>query len=283
MPVPALIEMIFDPQLQVGEVVLRWQTLGVTAALLAGIALAAIISRTDTWGDGRPRGALGVEDLVYVVLAAVPGAVLGGRLAHGLAFWDVYSAQPERLLDPQLGSLSLLGAVIGGSLSAAIACRLLRAPVRGWADAAALPLLVAVAIGKLAQFLGGSGQGAFSDLPWAVAFLNAGPWISADADMPAHPAQLYEAAWSFLGIPLLVALAGRRGPAELFVRGRGLLFLAALAWFAAGRVLVGFTWRDERVLWWLNAEQLLALLALVVVLMMSRAGAARYRGGVPQA
>jgi phosphatidylglycerol:prolipoprotein diacylglycerol transferase len=283
MPVPALIEMIFDPQLQVGEVVLRWQTLGVTAALLAGIALAAIISRTDTWGAARAGGALVVEDLVYVVLAAVPGAVLGGRLAHGLVFWDVYLAQPDRLLDPQLGSLSLLGAVVGGSLSAAVACRLLGAPVRGWADAAALPVLVAVAIGKLAQFLGGSGQGALSDLPWAVAFLGAGPWVSANADMPAHAAQLYEAAWSLLGIPLLVALASRRGAAAWFARGNGLLFLGAVAWFTVGRVVVGFTWRDDRVLWWLNAEQLLALLVLVVVLLMSRAGAARYRGGVPQA
>lgn len=278
---PAVIELSFDPTMQVGELMLRWQTLGVTAALLAGIALAAAISRSDAWDATRTRGALALEDLVYVVLAVVPGAVVGGRLAHGLAFWDVYSAQPERLLDPQLGSLSLLGAVVGGSISAAAVCRLLGAPLRRWADAAALPLLVAIGLGKVAQFLGGSGQGALSDLPWAVAFLGTGPWVSANAEMPAHPAQLYEAAWSFLGIPLLLVLTRRPATAGAFVRGTGLLFLAALAWFAAGRVVVGFTWRDDRVLWLLNAEQLLALLVLVSVLVLSRAGAARYRGGVP--
>ena len=262
----AIIELSFDPLLRIGELIIRWQTLGVLAALLAGIALASKLAVDDAV---EPR--LRIGDMALLLAAAVPGAVLGGRLIHAIAFWDAYSANPLRLFDPSVGALSLLGAIGGGLVTAGYAAHVTGAPVRRWADAAAVPLLLAIGIGKLAQLLGGSGQGLPFAAPWAVAFTGDGPWVSASAHVPSHPSQIYEGLWALLGIPLVLSLARSRRLSGHRVES-GWLLAAALAWFLLGRVLVGFTWRDQPTIGPLNSEQALALVALVTVPLALRLG-----------
>jgi prolipoprotein diacylglyceryltransferase len=194
-------------------------------------------------------------------------------LVHGLVFWEFYSAHPYALLDPGLGTLSLLGAVLGGLVSAAYVARQVGALTRPWADAAAVPMLLAIGLGKLALVLGGSGQGTPFDGAWALAFAGSGPWVSAYPELPSHPSQVYEGLWLLMGIPVISALSGwRRGPERTRPldwegwTGEGWLFVGALVWFLFGRLLVGFTWRDEAVVGPLNVEQALALAVLLATL-----------------
>lgn len=293
----AVIELQFDPLLHIGQQTLRWQTIGVTGALLLALAFAALmapdISSQRPLFRGRSRdlsprfppapviGAPGegssglplrLDDMLLIVAAIVPGAVVGGRLIHGICFWDAYAANPYMLLDPSVGTLSLLGSVLGGMLSAAYVCRLIGAPMRRWADAAAVPLLIAIGLGKLAQLLGGSGQGLPFDGPWAVAFLGNGPWVGANPDLPSHPAQVYEGIWLLLGIPLVLRWSGpRRLPLRVSrlvawadrTADEGRLFVGVLSWFLLGRVLVGFTWRDDVTVGPFNTEQAVALAILI--------------------
>ena len=261
--VVAVIDLGFDPVLRLGELAIRWQTIGVTAALLAALAVAA--ARTN------PRGPLRLADLALITVAVVPGAVVGGRLVHALAFGDAYAAAPLRVLDPSVGSLSLLGAVLGGAASGAYICRLIGAPLMSWLGAAAVPMLLAIGLGKLAQLLGGSGQGLPFDGPWAVSFSGAGPWVSANPGMPSHPAQVYEGVWAFAGIAAVMrAVRATQAPA----------FTIALGWFLVGRLLAGFTWRDLPLVGPLNAEQLLAVLALGGLLLTASLRDPRYRSRV---
>lgn len=312
----ALITLDFDPLLRLGGLTIRWQTIGVTVALLIALSVAALMApdvraqrpffrrggRGGRGGRARldlrtlypeaPRvvpsaappdsstRSLRLDDMLLIICGIVPGAVVGGRIVHGLVYWDAYAATPQRLFDPLTGSLSLLGAVLGGLLTSAYVARLLGAPMRRWADAAAAPLLLALGLGKLAQLLGGSGQGLPFDGSWSVAFGGVGPWVSIGADLPSHPAQVYEGLWLLLGIPVVLLLAGARhkplrvnplvGWADR-AASNGRLFGLALGWFLLGRVLVGFTWRDERVISLLNTEQLLALAALAFLIALAAA------------
>jgi prolipoprotein diacylglyceryltransferase len=282
----AVIVLRFEPYAQVAGLTIPLRAVGVTLAILAAVALAGALARRSS--------ELRLDDLLYLVVAAIPGAVLGGRLVYGLAYLDFYARDPGQFVDPARGGLSLLGAVIGGTLSAALVARLLDAPVRAWADVAAAPLLLGIGLGKLALLLGGGGQGMPSDAPWAVALAGSGPWLSARADVPAHPSQVYEGLCALLGVPLVLILgrssrwrrwwsgesygpSGRRpgarplgyGPrtglaSEPIASGAatGYLMGGALVWWLAGRFLVGFTWRDERGIGPLAAEQALALVAL---------------------
>ena len=257
MALPAVIELAFDPAVRVGDLFIRWQTIGITLALLYGVALASWFGDRANRAPaaGRP---LRLNDLIDIILGIVPGAVVGGRLVHGLVFAEAYGADPWRLFDVSVGTLSLTGAVLGGLVSAAYVARLVGAPVGRWADTAAVPLLLTLSIGKVAQLLGGSGQGMPFDGPWAVAFIGPGPWISSMPDVPAHPSQVYEALWLLAGIPVVLATRGLGASS-------GVNLVVALAWFLLGRVLVGFSWRDDVLIGPFNAEQVVALVALVAL------------------
>lgn len=277
---------------------IRWQTIGVTIALLIALAVAALMApdvrsqrpffrrrepdlrplfpQAPKVEQARRVRQLRLDDMLLTICGVVPGAVVMGRVFHGLDYWSYYASQPAKLLDPSVGSLSLLGAVVGGLMTGSYVARMIDAPVRRWADAAAVPFLLALGLGKLAQLLGGSGQGLPFDGSWAVAFTGAGPWVSTNPQMPSHPAQVYEGLWMLAGIPIVLLLAGRRYDplrvhrlvawADRSAR-EGALFAGTLGWFLLGRLLIGYTWRDEPIVGGLNVEQTLALISMMLVLL----------------
>ncbi len=205
----AVITLAFDPTVTTGPFAVRWETLALAAALFVSLLAFAAFARTS--GRGTSLSRLRLDDLFFLAMAAVPGAIVGGRVVLALAHPDYYSTHPGALLDPSQGSLSLLGAVLGGTVTAAWMARLLEVPARRWLDAAAVPLLAAIGLGKLAYVLGGGGQGLPWDGPWSLAFAGPGPWLSPSPSVPAHPSQVYEGVWDLLGAALVLALWLRRG------------------------------------------------------------------------
>ena len=205
----AVITLRFDPTVAIGPFAVRWETLALAAALFVSLLAFAAFARLSGRGTFFTR--LRLDDLFFLAMAAVPGAIVGGRAVLALAHPDYYSAHPGALVDPSQGSLSLLGAVLGGTVTAAYMARLLEVPARRWLDAAAVPLLVAVGLGKLAYVLGGGGQGLPWDGAWSLAFVGPGPWLSPSPSVPAHPSQVYEGAWNLLGAALVLALWFRQG------------------------------------------------------------------------
>ncbi|MGH2408004.1 MAG: prolipoprotein diacylglyceryl transferase [Candidatus Limnocylindrales bacterium] len=304
----AAIQIGLRPYLSITDplpLLLRWDAIAAGVTVVVAIVLAALLARAvDDTGTFRP---MRLDDLLYIVIGILPGAVIGGRLLHGIDFSDVYAADPGALLDPGRGTLSMLGAVLGGSLSGVFVARVLGTEWRRWLDVAAPTLLMTIAGAKFAQFLGGGGQGVAWDGPWAVAFVGAGPWTSLMADVPAQPSQLYEAFWALAGLlPLswidsldAVAMLPARFRqedewlAERKARGEevapvhlrfGLLYLFALAWWLVGRFLIGFSWRDDVTIGPLRVEQALALAALAVVALLVVGATRRQpprRGPVP--
>lgn len=264
MPFPgplAVVTFAFDPYLHLGDRAIRLEAIGVAAAIFAGLAGAAIAlwglrrveAATETSSD--ERAILRFDDLLLLALAAVPGAIVGGRAGYALLHLDYYEANPAAVLDPGNGSLELGLAVVGGTLTAALLARILDRGLGSWLHIAAVPLLGALALGKSAAALGGTGQGAFTNGSIATAYMGTGPWGSLGADMPAWPSQLLE---SVLVLVAAVAIAGvgwrwRRRPAD------GRLFFLALGVWAVLRFAVAFTWRDAEVAGPLRADQLISL------------------------
>ena len=297
MPI-ALIELSFDPLLHIAGMTIRWQTIGVTIGLLIALALAALMApnvgaqrpffrrrepdltplfpQAPKVEHARRVRPLRLDDMLLIIAGIVPGAVVVGRIFHGLDYWSYYASEPSKLFDPSVGSLSLLGAVIGGLMTASYVARMIDAPVRRWADAAAVPMLLAIGLGKLAQLLGGSGQGLPFDGSWAVACTGAGPWVSTAPQMPSHPAQVYEGLLMLVGIPVVLLVAGKRHqPLRVNhwvawadrTAHEGALFAGALGWFLLVRLVVGYTWRDEPIVGGLNVEQTLALITMMLALL----------------
>ena len=267
----------FDPYLRLGDRAVRWETLAIAAAVLVGILAAAVIAgRTPTRGvligeDELPEEEregpwhLRRDDLMFIILGAVPGAVVLGRLGYGLLHLDYYGTQWRALLDPGQGSMELTLAVVGGTLTAVYVAALLDVPVGRWLHVTIVPLLLVLGLGKAAQALGGSGQGEATAAAWGTAYAAPGPWGSPGAEIPAHPAQLYEAALTAAILLLVIALA-RLTPLR---RADGRLYAVAIGLWALGRSVVASTWRDADVLGSLNAEQLICLVVAAAALGMA--------------
>lgn len=265
----------FDASLHVGDLVVRWQTLGIALAVLAGLGWCALIAgRTPAFetligerSDEPDAGGtwhLRRDDLLFIVLGVLPGAVILGRLGYGLLHADWYAPDWRQLLDPAGGSLELTGAVIGGTLTGIYVAALLDGPVGRWLHVAIRPLLLVLAVGKAAEVLGGGGQGALvlDGSGFATAYAGLGPWGSPGAELPAIPAQLLEAAMA-TGVLVLVTVLGWRTSLR---RADGRLFAVGLGLWALGRGVVAATWRDAAVLGPLNAEQLICLVVAAVAL-----------------
>jgi phosphatidylglycerol:prolipoprotein diacylglycerol transferase len=259
----AAIAFDFSPLIRFGDQAVRLDTVVIALGILAALLVATLIAvRTPVADD---RGAfiqgerLRVDDLVFIVLATIPGAVIGGRIGQILVHLDYYGAHPGAIVDPSRGSLELGLAVVGGALTGTYAARLLGESAGRWLHVAAIPTLLAIAVGKLALAFGGGGQGMPSDLPWATSYAGPGPWNALLPALPSHPAQLYEAGTTAGVLVLtLVALAAGR-----FGRRDGSAFFVAIALWAVARVVVASTWRDAPVAGPLRADQILSLAVAV--------------------
>ena len=242
----AVIGFDFDPFLHVGDGVARWETLGVAVAIFVAIIVAAIGTRSLE---------LRADDLIFVVLGIVPGAVIGGRLGYVLLHPAFFAANPGAILDPGVGSLQLSLGVVGGSLTGGAVAALLDGSVGRWFHAATLPFLLAAGIGKLAAVLGGDGQGQPSDGAWATAYLGPGPWASLGPDIPSHPSQAYEGLACLMVLSIVMVLLA----VPAIRRPDGRAFLLALGLWAIGRAIVASTWRDPLVAGPFRADQLIDL------------------------
>ena len=202
--------------------------------------------------------------------------MIGARIGYALVHRDFYRSNAAALLDIGQGGLQLSLGVVGGILTASIVARLLGAPVGRWMHALAIPLLLALALGKGAMILGGSGQGQLTDVAWATAYLGPGPWGSLAPQLPANPSQAYEALATgavMLVVIVLVASGAFRGR-------NGGAFLLGLGLWAIARALVAFTWRDPQVIGPLNMDQVISIViaSVSLVLMVLIGGVSTARG-----
>ena len=260
----AVITFQFDPLVHLGDWTVRWETLGIAAATFVALVVAGLLAgraRLPAREDDPPGtiAHLRRDDLLFIALGIVPGAVIGGRIAFVILHLDYYSANPNAIADPISGSLALSGAVILGAFTGGLVARLFDAPVGRWYTLAVIPMLLALGLGKAANVLGGSGQGLPSTADWATRYLGPGPWGSLGPDIPSVPAQAFEALGTAVVavVVLAVVLVARRLRRRRARDGR--LFAAALGGWAIVRFIVAGTWRDPAVLGPLRAEQVLDL------------------------
>ena len=249
-PVPtAVIAFDFDPLVRVGDGVVAWETIGIAAAIFAALVLAGLAAV----GNG-----LRVDDLLFVVLGIIPGAVIGGRLGYLLLYPTFIDGDAGRLFDPGRGGMELALAVVGGTVTGVMTAALLDGRPGRWLHVAAVPMLVVLGFGKLAMVLGGTGQGQPTAGDPETAYLGPGPWGSLGPAIPSIPSQAIEGL-ATIGLTVVLGLvllppAGRRD---------GRAFFVALAGWAVVRLAVASTWRDPVVLGPFRAEQLIDLAVLI--------------------
>lgn len=242
-----------DPMIgQLGPLMLRWYSLFFGLAIVAGVWLGV---------REAARKGFNVEQIQSLAMWSVAGGLVGARLFHVVDRWDVYAADPLRILNVWEGGLAVYGGLIGGFLTGLAYA--LRAGLPAWklADAAAPGMLLGQTVGRLACIPNGDAYGApATGLPWAFIYTNPMAMLPPEwLGVPLHPYPVYELLFDAALLGVLWRLRG-------VLKADGLLFLVYVVGYGTGRFLLTY-YRVEAVWFWgLQEAQVIALLLVVAAL-----------------
>ena len=194
---------------------------------LMGVAITTgyLISRRTQQPLGLNRG-----ERLAIALGAFCGGMLGAKLPFVLLDWEGFLSGMAWF---ESGKTLMMG-LVGGYFGVEAAKWAMHIKVRT-GDSFAVPIAVAIGIGRLACFTAPCCYGTPTDLPWGVIFLDDG--------LRRHPTQLYEAAFH----PACAAIL-----AQLQARGifRGQLIKLYILVYLAYRFVTEFIRPEDRL--WLD-------------------------------
>lgn len=180
--------------IEIGPIKLRWYGLMYVLGFLASYFL---ISRQRRAREIGLQGKVLQDLFFYLAIGLIAGARLGYILFYQYSNFGHYLQNPLEILAMWHGGMSFHGGLMGTVLAGALFCRRRRIPFWKAADTVIVTAPVALAFGRLGNFINGELFGRPSSVPWAMVFPSGGP-------MPRHPSQLYESALE--GVVLFVIL-----------------------------------------------------------------------------
>jgi len=214
--------------------------------ILLGIVAACWITEWRLRQRGAPKWLV-----LDVAIWAVPFGLVGGRLYHVITSPEKYfgsGGNPWQAFAIWEGGLGIWGAIALGGVGAWIGCRRLGVPITMFADAAAVGIPVAQAIGRLGNWFNNELFGAATNLPWGLTvyqFQDGSAIRDGDNEPllepggPFHPTFLYELVWD-LGVAALVYFVDRK-----WKLGKGRAFALYVMAYTAGRFWIEALRIDE--------------------------------------
>lgn len=204
----------------------------------------------------RSRLGLSKDDVWDLLFYVVVGVVVGARLFE--VFWHpaYYLGDLVNFVKVWQGGMSFHGGFVGVIVAVWLYSKRKKLDFWRIADILSLPAMLALAFGRVANFINGELWGRVFDGSWCVNFRNTG-----GGDVCRHPSTLYGAAKRFMVAGWLYCLYVRDGFTG------GFLFWNFVLFEAVGRFIVDF-YRED-VLWWmLTIGQWFSLVMVVVAVIV---------------
>lgn len=198
--------------------------------ILAGVAIAVVVTNR-RW---IARGGLPATATDLAVWA-VPAGLVGARLYHVATDWQLYvgaNRTGEQVWEIWRGGLGIPGGIVGGALGAWAYARRHGIRLPAFADALAVGLPLAQAVGRLGNWFNQELYGRPTSLPWGLRIDPVHRPARYPDQATFQPTFLYEALWN-LGLAGIVMWADRR-----FRLGHGRAFALYVGGYAVGRAWV---------------------------------------------
>ena len=189
-------------------------------------------------------------DLDTFMMYLIVGVVVGARLFE-IIFYNpaYYFAYPLKMFAIWQGGLSFHGGLVGAFFATFFFCRKRGFPFFVFADLLVIPAALALAFGRIGNFLNGELFGRVTSVPWAMKFQNAEGFR--------HPSQLYESFKNFIIFATLWFLKDSK-------HKPGFLFALFLVLYGSLRFLVEFVRQPEIIILSLTMGQWLSIPLIIV-------------------
>ena len=170
-----------------------------------------------------------VHDFAFYALL---GGIAGARIYYVVFSNPAYFLQkPWEIVAVWHGGISIIGALLGGLLTALWYCRKKELSFWRFVDTLAPGVALGQAAGVIACLLNGDSYGKRTDVAWAITYTD--PRSMAPLNVPLHPVEIYEMAAYLLVFLLVWQTRGR-------YKTPGFAFLTYLAGYGAARFAVEF-------------------------------------------
>jgi phosphatidylglycerol---prolipoprotein diacylglyceryl transferase len=188
-----------------------------------------------------------VYDLAFYVMI---GVVIGSRLFH-VVFWEpsYYFSQPWKIFYLWEGGMAYHGGLVGAIVATAAYCK--KKTVKFWkvADVMSVPAVLALGLGRLANFVNAELVGIVTNVSWCVDF--------GDGECR-HPYQLYSALKRFVIAGMLFSVMRMR------VYKDGFIFWLMVLLMGTGRFFLDYLREDSTLYFALSVGQWMSLVMAVV-------------------
>jgi phosphatidylglycerol:prolipoprotein diacylglycerol transferase len=182
---------------------------------------------------------LSYDSLDSFFLWLVVGVVIGARLFEIIFFsWPYYSTHPLEMLMIWNGGLSFHGGLVGAALVVYIFSKKHKLHFYDFADALVIPAALALALGRIANFINSEHYGIIADAartPWCVVYEKVDSYCR-------HPSQIYESITNLITFGVLLFYdnySRKKGNYK-----KGTIFWMFVVMYGLLRFLVNF-YRDD--------------------------------------
>jgi len=209
-------------------------TYGVVFAIAVLVAWMWFMRRAAALGLDRDRA----FNLTFYTLLA---GLLGAKLTLVIVDWRYYVEDPAQLLGTLRSAGVLMGGVLAGALTFALHASRHGMPVLALGDAAAAPLALAQAVGRLGCFAAGCCYGVESHGPFAVTFTDpaANAQTGVELNVARVPTQIIQMTGDLILAAVLTWLWRRRAG-----RPDGDVFWIYVGLYSVSRGIIEF-WRGD--------------------------------------
>ncbi|MBI2580943.1 prolipoprotein diacylglyceryl transferase [Candidatus Woesearchaeota archaeon] len=147
---------------------------------------------------------LSSRDFDELLILGTVAVVVGARLGHIISSWGYYSDNPAQIIAVWNGGMAFHGGFIGLVIAGYLFAKRKRLAFYDIADIAVIPVALALAFGRIANFINGEFYGTPTGLPWGVKFQGVEGFR--------HPVQIYEAIKTFFIFVVLWQLQKKKLP-----------------------------------------------------------------------
>ncbi len=194
---------------------------------------------------------ISIEELYDLVFYNMLGVLIGSRLIHCI-FWNpiYYLTQPWKILYVWEGGMAFHGGLLGVAIATYIFWKKIdkRIPMARLGDHLAIPAIMILAIGRIANFINGELPGKVTNVPWCVYFPN--------VDDCRHPQQLYSAIKRFAVFGFLLILNRKKWK-------DGFIMWNMIFWTGVGRFFIDF-YRVDATWFGLTPGQYLSIVMILL-------------------